>query len=90
MYQQFDLTTTDKIDHIVLIAAGVDVCMAWDVDRAVIECLALQHVAQLALEVVCLWSLLNRLNPLGLIPRRLFRQCAVFQFSDGRLIVGCR
>ena len=40
-HQQFDLAALDEIDHLVLIAAGVDVVMSGDLDRATIEGLAL-------------------------------------------------
>ena len=39
-HQQFDLTALDEIDHIVLIAAGVDVRVSSDLDRARIYGLA--------------------------------------------------
>src|SRR6185503_7575308 len=58
-HQQLDLTAFDEIDRIVMIASGVDVGMARNLDCATIERLALQRTAQLTLELVCLWGLLN-------------------------------
>src|SRR6185295_13815878 len=71
-HQQLDLTALDEIDRIVLIASGIDVSMARNLDRAAAERLALQHIAQLALELVRLSGLLDRHYSVELIPCRRF------------------
>ena len=72
-HQQLDLTAFDEIDRIVLIAGGVDVGMARNLDRTAAERLALQRSTQLALELVRLSGLLDRHYSVELIPYRLFR-----------------
>ena len=55
--EQFDLAALDEVNHLVVIAAGVDVGMARNFDRTRIQRLALQRLAQLLFEQVCLLSL---------------------------------
>jgi len=50
----------DKVNHLVLIAAAVDVAVPGNLDGARIDRLALQRIAQLLFELVGLRGLLNR------------------------------
>jgi len=50
----------DKVNHLVSIAAAVDVAVPGNLDGARIDRLALQRIAQLLFELVGLRGLLNR------------------------------
>jgi len=58
-HEQFDLPALDEVDHLVLIATGVDVGVSRNLDGARIHRLALQRIEQLLFELICLRSLSN-------------------------------
>ena len=59
-HEQFNLAALNKINHLILIAAAVDVGMSGNLDGMRVGGLALQRVAQLSFELVGLRRLLNR------------------------------
>jgi hypothetical protein len=58
-HEQFDLAALDEVDHLVLIAAGIDVSEPRNLDGVRIYGLPLQRIAQLLFELVGLGGLLN-------------------------------
>ena len=59
-HEQFDLAALDKVNHLVLIAAAVNVTVPGNLDGTRIDRLAVQRIAQLLFELVGLRGLLNR------------------------------
>ena len=58
-HEQFDLAGLNEIDHPVLVAAGVNICVARDRHSTRFQCLVPQRIAHLLFEPFRFGSLLN-------------------------------
>ena len=57
--KQFDLAGLDEIDHLVLVAAGVNIRVPRERHRTRAQRLVLQRIAHLLFKAFCFGSLLN-------------------------------